>query len=286
MNFRSLRFTTQWLRWRFRRMQIGLRYPQLDAPVFFGNSFPKSGTHLLTQVLAGFAQLGPVVHCGLPAITMFNGFTGHARPIEKIKKEITRYQPGDIGYGHLHSDPEIVSALCQPGVAPFFIYRDPRDVVVSHVFYVTNIETAHIHHAYYANELKNFDERLTASILGRPELQEIPFPGIKKRFDPYLDWLARPEVLSLRFEDFIADKEKTLGVILDHAIMRGFAYKGNRQSAIQILAQAIDPKKSPTFRSGKVGSWREYFKPTHAALFKEQAGELLIKLGYEKSLDW
>ncbi len=285
---RSIRYPLQWLRWRARRGQVWLRYRRelAAAPVLFANSFPKSGTHLLTQVLAGFAQLGPVVKAGLPAVTMYDGFTGLARPAAQVERAVRRYLPGDIGYGHLHAQPHIVDALCRDGVAPFFIYRDPRDVVVSHVHYLTEIETSHIHHDYYANQLNSFDERLTASILGRPDLAKIPFPGIAARFAPYLTWLSHSEVLCLRFEDFIQDQEAVLGKIYDHAVARGLQYTGERADAISVQARAIYPKKSPTFRSGKAGGWRERFTDEHTALFKEQAGELLIELGYEHDLEW
>jgi len=273
------------LRWHLRRARQWLRYRRLDAPVLFGNSFPKSGTHLLTQVLAGFARLGPVVDSGLPAITVFEGTSGVQRPIAEILRQIDRLRPGDVGFGHLHALPEIVAALCREGVAPYFILRDPRDVAVSHVFFVTERETDHVHHEYYTQVLANFDERLQVSITGRPEL-DISFPDINARFAPYVGWLQRPEVLTLRFEQFIQDQGAALGQVFDHALARGFHYDGDWAQAIQTLAAAIDPQRSPTFRSGKVGGWREHFTPQHKELFKQVAGELLIALGYEKDLDW
>ncbi|RMF47890.1 MAG: hypothetical protein D6755_04510, partial [Anaerolineae bacterium] len=42
-----------------------------DAPVLFANSFPKSGTHLLTQILQGMTHLGPAVDSGLPAVLTY-----------------------------------------------------------------------------------------------------------------------------------------------------------------------------------------------------------------------
>jgi hypothetical protein len=46
------------------------------------------------------------------------------------------------------------------------------------------------------------------------------------------------------------------------------------------------PKNSPTFRSGKIGGWRAHFTPAHKQLFNQCAGDLLVKLDYESSLDW
>jgi hypothetical protein len=256
-----------------------------SMPILFGNSFPKSGTHLLTQILSGFASLGPVAVSGLPPILSFEGESGRPRPITAIQKELARLSPGDIAYGHLHAYPEVLAALCREGVAPFFIYRDPRDVVVSHVFYVTEINNRHVHHDYYANQLNTFDERLQVSIFGRPELEN-PFPDIAARFEPYMQWLNRKEVLPLRFEDLVEDKAASLEKVLQHAIRRGFPFSGNKDEAIATLSAAIDPKRSPTFRSGKPGGWRKHFKAEQIALFKENAGDLLIRLGYEKDQNW
>ena len=284
----------------------------LTVPILFANSFPKSGTHLLTQVLEGMTKIGPAVDSGLPAIVMFDGPTGQPRPIHAILSELARLRAGDISYGHLHATPEILNAFFpastltpQPplpkgegesgflkervGVrvnspfAPFFIYRDPRDVVVSHVHYVTEIEPNHVHHAYY-RALPDFDARLKTSILGRPEMGEL-FPDIRARFEPFLGWL-RPEVCVLKFEDFIEHREATLARILTHAEQRGFTPRVSRSDALRTLSDSINPQKSPTFRSGKVGGWREKFTDAHKSLFKETTGALLIQLGYEENTNW
>ena len=41
-----------------------------------------------------------------------------------------------------------------------------------------------------------------------------------------------------------------------------------------------------TFRSGKIGSWKTEFDSENIKKFKELAGESLIKLKYEKDLNW
>jgi hypothetical protein len=283
---RYVRFPIRKLRYQARRMQYRRRHGKTDTPVFFVNSFPKSGTHLLLQAVQGFSKLGPVIYSGLPATTMFDAFSGERLSAAAVAGQIAHLQDGDIGYGHVFAEPEMVAALCQDGVVPFFIYRDPRDVVVSHVHYVTAIWTSHVHHDYYANQLQDFDQRLRVSILGRPELTEIDFPSIRERFEPYLGWLERPEVSVVRFEDFVQHKRQTLEMILAHAAQRGFVYDKSQEDALDILEKAIDPRQSPTFRSGKVGGWRNNFTPEHKQLFKEVTGDLLVRLGYEADVDW
>jgi hypothetical protein len=256
----------------------------------FANSFPKSGTHLLTQVMHGFTRLGPAVDSGLPAVVTFDGFTGRQRSLAEIMADLDRFLPGDIGYGHVHGTPQAVAWLCRPGVAAYFILRDPRDVVLSHVHYVAEMAPNHIHHRYYHTVLRTFDERLCASIVGltQQELAKVgdgkpvyeALPDIRARFAPFLGWLAHPEVLVLRYEDFLDDRRLALERVLDHAVRRGFKLAVDRQAALQVLEDSIDPSRSPTFRSGKVGGWKSSFTPEHEALFAHVAGDLLSILGY------
>jgi hypothetical protein len=261
----------------WRRLRAAQVYGTLsNSPILFANSFPKSGTHLLTQVLQGFTRIGPAVDAGLPAVVTFDGPTGKQRPLEAILRDLQRLRPGDIAYGHLHAFPEVVSALTRSGVAAYFILRDPRDVVVSHVHYVTEMAPDHVHHDYYAHHLTTFEQRLETSILGLPDTA-VPFPDVYQRFEPYLGWLDTDPVLPLRYEDFLLRRA---------AEARGFRLSLNRDRAIQVLEAAIVPEKSPTFRSGQAGKWRTSFNPQHKALFKEIAGDLLIRLGYEQNDDW
>ncbi len=255
------------------------------SPVLFANAFPKSGTHLLIQVLQGMSRIGPVVDSGLPAIVMYDGPTGQPRSLARIQRQLARLRPGDIAYGHLHAVANILETLTQEGFATFFIFRDPRDVVVSHVHYVTEMEPDHVHHRYYAQQLKTFDERLAVSIRGRQDAL-VPFPDIRRRFEPYLGWLDCPQVLAIRFEDFVNQRSVTLERILTFVQERGFRMMVPKGEALLRLAAAIHPEKSPTFRSGTVGKWRETFTEKHKALFKEVAGDLLIRLGYEGDHDW
>jgi sulfotransferase 6B1 len=276
------------IRHQSRRAAVRLRWRRLSLaglPVIFGNSFPKSGTHLLSQILEGFQGLGPAANAGLPVITMYDNLTGAQQPVTELERNLKRLQPGDIGFGHLHALPELSAILGGKGYATYFILRDPRDVVVSHVYYVTEMEPDHFHHRYYTEQLSTFDERVRTSILGLPG-EAAPFPDIRGRFEPFLGWLGLPEVLCLRFEDLVQDLPGSLGKILDHALARGFPLEVPRTQAIQQLQKAVNPSRSPTFRSGKTGGWVEQFSLENKALFKQVAGDLLIRLGYEKNLDW
>lgn len=297
----------------FRRGLQLLRFRRWDfagVPSFFANSFPKSGTHLLTQVLHGLTHVGPAVNSGLPAVVTFKGNTGSQRDPADILRDLHRLLPGDIGYGHLHALAEIVSFLSSQGVATYFLLRDPRDVVVSHVHYITDMEPDHVLHGYYTQYLTTFDERLSTSIQGLPEsitheiiqtasihssnrkyssassATSFSFPDIRSRFVPYLGWLECPNILTIRYEQFLVDQAGTVGQVLDHATRRGFPSSMERNKAIQTIITHLNPQRSPTFREGKTGGWRKAFSDENIQLFKETSGDLLVRLGYETSQDW
>lgn len=254
-----------------------------ELPALLGISFPKSGTHLLDQILLGFASVAPYARRVHSFYAEYEGESGKKREPEKALAWLDALRPRDIASAHLFARPEAIARVCSAKFAPYFIFRDPRDVVVSHVFYVTDMEARHVHHNYYQS-LPDFNARLKVSILGRPDAG-IEFPNIADRFEPYLGWLDRKEVLTIHFEDLIHARAATLTSIMEHLLSR-VPLQAPRQLILDSLEASINPTKSPTFRSGKTGEWKKHFTEEHKALFKEVAGDLLVKLGYEKDTNW
>jgi hypothetical protein len=254
-----------------------------DLPILLGISFPKSGTHLLDQILLGFANVAPYAKRVHSFYAEYEGESGKKRDPRQALNWLDSLRPCDVASAHLFARPETITRVCSPNFAPYFIFRDPRDVVVSHVFYVTDMEARHVHHEYYQS-LPDFNARLNVSILGRPDAN-IEFSNIADRFAPYLGWLDQKEVLTIHFEDLIHDRAATLTRIMDHLLSRA-PLPTSRQLILDSLETSINPKKSPTFRSGKTGEWKKYFTDEHKELFKKVGGDLLIKLGYEKNSEW
>lgn len=254
-----------------------------NLPILLGISFPKSGTHLLDQILLGFSKAAPYAKRLHSFYAEYEGDSGKKRDAQQSIQWLDSFGSCDIASAHLFARPEVVARVCTPNFIPYFIFRDPRDVVVSHVFYVTEMESRHVHHTYYQS-LPDFDARLMVSILGRPDAEN-EFPNIAERFEPYMDWLNHDEVLALHFEDLIHDRTATLTRIMDHFLTRA-PVQASRELILESLEASINPTKSPTFRTGKTGEWKKYFTDEHKKLFKDAAGDLLIKLGYEKNNDW
>lgn len=260
--------------------------PQGSWPILLGISFPKSGTHLLDQILLGFSRVAPFSRRLHSFFAGYEGESGRKRSLDETLAWVDSLRPLDVASAHLFAWDEVVARVATPAFVPYFIFRDPRDVAVSHVFYITDMEPNHVHHAYYAS-LPDFEARLRVSILGRPEA-DVEFPDLAGRFAPYLGWLDQPSVLKIHFEHLVNDRARTLNLILDHLLARlgTSTLRAPRERVLEALDSSINPSRSPTFRTGKTGEWRQYFTPEHKKIFKDVAGDLLIRLGYEKDSNW
>jgi hypothetical protein len=263
--------------WRWKRLTFS------EAPPIFGNSKPKSGSHLLLQVLNGFTQIMPYAYVAAEPIRTIRQ-DGGRRTVDRVAADLRRVPRGVIGWGYVEASPENVAVLCQPGRVNYFIYRDPRDMLVSQVFFATDMHEEHGMHTFYKS-LPDFGERLKVAITGI-DRDGLKMVSVKQRYEGVFEWLEQPGVMCIRFEDLINQRDATLHAMLDEVERTGYKIPTPREKALAILVKAIQPKKSHTFRSGKTGGWREYFTDEHKSLFKDVAGDLLVRLGYEANNDW
>jgi hypothetical protein len=263
------------LRWK--RLSFG------DAPPIFGNSKPKSGSHLLLQILNGFTQIMPYKYVEADPVRTIEKKGGRKKK-EDVVNELRGIPQGVIGWGYVEASPENVAFLCQPQRVNYFIYRDPRDMLISQVFFATDMHEEHGMHEFYKS-LPDFGERLNVAITG-VDHDGLYMVSVKQRYAGVFEWLQQEHVMCIRFEDLINNRDATLDAMLDEVESTGYKIPRPREKVLAVLAEAIQPKKSHTFRSGKTGGWREHFTQEHKKLFKDVAGDLLVRLGYEDNNDW
>jgi hypothetical protein len=267
-------------------LQAMLRWKRIsfgEAPPVFGNSKPKSGSHLLLQVLAGFTRIMPYAYVNADPVRTITK-EGQRKSNDEILQELRGIPRGVIGWGYIEASPENVALLCKPDRVNYFVYRDPRDMLVSQVYFATDMHEEHGMHEYYKS-LPDFGARLKVAITGIDH-DGLKMVSVRQRYEGVFQWLAQSDVLCIRFEDLIHQRDRTLNAMLDQVERTGYRIPTPRDKALAILTDAIQPRRSHTFRSGKTGGWREHFTNEDKALFKEVAGDLLVRLGYEQDNNW
>jgi sulfotransferase 6B1 len=268
-------------RW-WRRQWAGEAEYRATPPVL-ADSFPKSGTHLVNQIVDG---LPSTMNYGAFLASMTSSFRFRERSVENACQFIRGIGPGEIVRAHLFYDPQAAAELERKNAVHYFVYRDPRDIVVSEAHYLREMNRWHRLHRHFA-ELASIDDAITLSIAGfDPPIPGIEYPNIADRFGRYAGWLTSDECLVIRFEDLVSDQQP--------AIIRRMAEFYSQRCATPIdvetcaarMIACVAPHKSHTFRSGKKAGWAREFNDGHRRLFDRVAGELLIELGYEKNHDW
>ena len=254
----------------------------LSYPPLLANSFPKSGTHLLLQILEV-----------IPNSRFFESFIASMPPVrfkerspEAHLSRIRAVAPGEVVPTHIFFDERYAEAMKRLNCAHFFIYRDLRDVVVSEAHYLARMARWHRLHPIFAR-MASDEERIAFSIRGAEDPNfGYDYPNIAERFRRYQGWLGRDDVFPIKFETLVSpDRDATLLRMLAFYNERA-AQPVDSQATMQAIIANLDPKMSRTFRKGKAGGWRHAFTPAHAEMMKELAGDLLIELGYETDHNW
>jgi hypothetical protein len=273
------------LRWKFRRAAAYLKHGPgafSGQPIVFGNAIPKCGSKLLFNILRALEDVGPFVDTGLNEIKPF--FRGEPTPTEWIQAQITALGPGDIRFGYIYAQPDLIDMLTGDGHATFIILRDPRDQIVSEIFYALEMHPGHAFRDYLQT-LPDMQARIHALTVG---VDEGPFQrvGVKAHYQRFMPWIVHPEICAVKFEDLIGDRESQIERMLGYLESCGFEASAPRLDIIERMVKAMQPKKSETFRKGVSGAWKEHYSPDNIAVFKKQAGDMLVELGYEEDLAW
>jgi hypothetical protein len=240
------------------------------APRVLCITVPKSGTHLLERVLCLHPRL---YRRRVPTLTDTN-----VSDLGTLRTLVAQMRPGEILFGHLPHRPYWERAARDGGAAIVFLTRDPRDVAVSDIEYMST-RTDHPHHDLFAR-VADRGERLALLLDGVPGRLR-PF---HERLAPYAAWLTVPGVFALRFEDLVGKAGGGRREAQEAAIRGLFTHLGLplHERKLAELREGAFSDSSPTFRQGRIGGWRDAFDATTAAHFDEAAGELVDMFGYSR----
>ena len=282
------RLSTRLFRYVSNRIEREHQTDCLTWPVLV-NSVPKSGTHLLKNMvltIPGARYVGDMTLAVEKHVS--------ADRLRFVKKRICNLRSGCVYIGHIPYSREIAEWLNKQGIKQLFIYRDPRDVTVSMYHYIMReIQPRHAFYGMFSN-LGNDSQRLLGAIRGIGEgqteyrLSSTSLPNIRIMYEIWMDWIRDEHTFALCYEDLVGkggqQSHSAASTVIDMLQFLEVYY--DMQLIDAILTKGMDAKKSPNFRRGGSGAWREEYTAQHIKAFKEITGDLLIELGYEQDLNW
>jgi hypothetical protein len=224
-------------------------------------SVPKAGTHLLVRLAE--------------ALGYRRGFcTAEPQPSHWHTLE-----PQDT---HTRAPDFLGSTLRRQGIRQhafsrtpvLFIYRDPRDVLVSEAHYYHQPGN-HFSLGYLSH--LGFRDRLLR-LVDDPWL----LGSIRSRMAGFAAWLDIPNVIPIAFEELVgpAGGGETLA---QRRAVWSIQLKLHIAGRPDVIAASLYDPASPTFRRGQVGTWREYFDQEVTDRFAELPDDFMRRFGYDSA---
>ncbi len=240
-------------------------------PPIIVHSLPKSGTHLLLQqvrAVPGGRYLGRFI-ASSPSISQ------KTRHPQAIVRRLRSVAPGERVGGHLFHSENLVQTLRERNFVSLFICRDPRDVLISELHYLTEMNRWHRMHGYF-KRLPDFSDRLSLALYGMDDR----YPECNKRFLPYAGWMKSKGTLVVRYEALIGpDRDDVLREIIARFKIQG-GFIPDAESVLSAMNLAGDPSTSHTFREGGIGKWRRGLADQQAEEITECLAPSLSAFGY------
>jgi hypothetical protein len=242
-------------------------------------SIPKTGTNLMGKLCLSF------------------GFSHHnfsKKTATHISNNELKNMPSKHYSGlHIVAISEHFDALAHLEYNNIFMYRDPRDQIVSAAYYMKASGDRWICGGWPLKKIISHlivDCSLWCSLPGKS-----PWHGellkkvgtIKDFYDLYLGWMNFPGIYVTTFEKLVGTKGGGDDMVQYQEIQNISKHCSLFLDNADILAiQKNLFGGTGTFRHGIIGEWRTHFTEDDKAIFKQVAGQLLIDLGYEKDFNW
>ena len=172
------------------------------------------------------------------------------------------------------------------------LIRDPRDIVVSGYYY----------HLWTKEKWANTPSKEYGGKSYRALLSSLPKEeGLLVEMQRASNWDIRhivewdytnPLILELKYEDVIRDEESAFRSLFAHYGFDERAVAACTEIAARFSFRNVagrrvgQVRKKSHLRSGRPKQWQAELGDVQKARFKQLHGEDLIRLGYEKDLDW
>lgn len=253
-------------------------YLHRTYPKVLQTSIPKSGTHLLNQVLEG---IGYWCYKNQP----FNPNIDVSYEAKIIIPHLSRLCSGEYFTEHLTWNDQIERILLDAGFKILCIYRDPRATAVSAAIWIPKVRS-HWTGDYYRRNLPSLHERVIALLDGIPDNESpngiglCPWPDL---YDKFLPWKESPAVFSVSFENLIGPRgggSTQIQMSTIEGILGYITPKCSQELACRLATKVYNPSVV-TFHKGQINSWRAQIDRNTESILNQRLARQVVEWGYE-----
>jgi len=164
-----------------------------------------------------------------------------------------------------------------------FLIRDPRDVIISAINYVDKFgiqQISRLAEVVTPDIWQKYSFNTKVELLIDLRFLET-FDSLQKIIDLYY---SQNNNLLLKYDELIDDNKINENMI--SIIAEFLNIKLSPERIKMISEQSFGSKNSWTFNTGKKNRWKSKFDEELKQIFKNEYGDLLLKLGFEKDYNW
>jgi len=251
-----------------------------STPLLFVAGLPKSGTTWLKRMLTSFPGFSEIL---VPEATLYEMNTGGSHDFD-VPEDLFARLDGALAVlkMHVHGSDHNIRILKDAGIPYVVLYRDLRDVAISHYYYVRRTPW---HPGYQKYKLLSFEEGIRC-------FADTLLPQFAYWIRTWQENMDTARSIEVRYEDLVSDTEE---------VFKRIARLYSLDSSSQVIRRIVEMNRFENltggrkkgmenadsfFRKGIVGDWISQFPESLKDIFKESIGDFLVETGYEKNLDW
>lgn len=211
-------------------------------------------------------------------IGVFSPFFIDERHIRKLFRSLP---DGYFAKGHIPYHRDTAHVIEEENIRVVSIIRDPRAVIASLIPYVIGSSSAR-HNFLEVFSSKDKDEVVEFILQGGsiPE-RGIPFRPLSQCIHEVLEWSERGQSQLVRFEDLVG-RDGGSSIAQQMMALQKLASYLKCEPDIEEISTKIFDRTSPTFRSGRIDSWKHDLSEHSQRMIVDSLGnELFQRLGYE-----
>lgn len=261
-----------------------------SLPPFALITVPKAGSHLVMKALYFLTGTEAIWHTKFPS---------------------NYYLPRDFGflYTHFCLSEQLEADYKQlPKMKKVIMIRDLRDVAVSIVNQIKKNHWPGLNFEQRQEFLSlPFEQQLLFVIDYEFDVKKVAMQSpnslqvsLIKIAEQALSYYQDPQVFTCRYENLVGEEgggsfDLQMQELKD--LCRFIEIEKSERELAEVCSLLYGDEVNPfgkqgfknfksTFRSGKIGSWKQYFGDDHKEAFKKRIGKYLIAFGYETSDEW